>query len=159
MTAAQPRHRANDPCRTIPHISQRPLKDGLFGAAAFDIEHAIGMYATSYCTIPAEGIYERDRLEPLKSVLENCHIYLIGYTPRVDLVRAEQRQQVLELHFEILGSHYSISYDLPRELALTRTGEEYILQNSAGERFWPMCSKCNHVCARKPTPLVLRLST
>lgn len=117
--------------------STKNLKDELFGKAAFDVEHAIGMYATSYCTIPAEGIYDGDRLEPLRPVLEKCHIYLIGYTPLVDFVKAEQIEQQLVLHFQILGRTYSLSYDLPDGLSLSREGEEYVLQNALGEKFWP----------------------
>lgn len=113
------------------------IKDKLFGQAAFDVEHAIGMYATSYCTIPAEGIYEKDQLESLKPVVEKCHIYLIGYTPRIDLVQVEQKERLLVLHFQILGKHHSISYELPDDLTLSREGEDYFLRDSKGERFWP----------------------
>jgi hypothetical protein len=122
---------------TEPTESNKNLKDELFGWAAYDVEHAIGMYATSYCTIPAEGIYDKDRLEPLRPVLEKCHIYLIGYTPKVDLVTAEQVQQALVLHFRVLGKSYSLSYDLPDGLSLSREGEDYVLLSTSGEKFWP----------------------
>lgn len=62
-----------------PKESSRLSVEELFGKSAFDIEHALGMYAISFCTIPAEGIYDKDGLEPLMSVIESCHIYLIGY--------------------------------------------------------------------------------
>ncbi|MBL8380398.1 MAG: hypothetical protein JNM79_21190 [Burkholderiales bacterium] len=120
-----------------PSTPPKDITDELFGKAAFDVEHAIGMYATSYCTIPAERIYDKERLSPLKPVLEKCHIYLIGYTPRVDLIKAEQKQQVLQLNFEILGKPYAISYDLPDGMTLERDGEDYLLQNNQGEKFWP----------------------
>jgi hypothetical protein len=113
------------------------LKDTVFGKAAFDVEHAISMYATSYCTIPAEGIYYKESLAPLASVLEKCHIYLIGYTPRINLTGAEQDGHNLKLHFEIINKPYSISHDLPEGLTLKQDGEDYFLQSASGEKFWP----------------------
>lgn len=61
-----------------PKDSRKLSMEDFFGKAAFDIEHALGMYAISFCTIPAEGIYDKDALEPLMGVIETCHIYLIG---------------------------------------------------------------------------------
>lgn len=61
-------------------------RDALFKSALFDVEHALDMYAFDYCTIPAEGIYDNEALGPLMSVIESCHIYLIGYTPIINLV-------------------------------------------------------------------------
>lgn len=117
--------------------SPQDLKASMFGKAAFDIEHAIGMYATSYCTIPAEGIYEKHALDELNGVVEKCHIYLIGYTPRVSLVKAEQEGMTLRLHFEVLKKPYSLSYQLPEDLSLEQEGEDYFLQSSTGRRSWP----------------------
>ena len=63
--------------------SKQLSMEDVFGKAAFDIEHALGMYAFSYCTIPAEVISDKNALAPLISVIETCHIYLIGYTQRL----------------------------------------------------------------------------
>lgn len=111
--------------------------ENLFGNAAFDIEHALGMYATSFCTIPAEGIYEKEALEPLMSVIETCHIYLIGYTPKIEFVDAQQKEGRLELKFEALGREHIISYELPPGLSLKRDGELHYLEDTTGKRCWP----------------------
>lgn len=112
-------------------------KEEFFGKAAFDIEHALGMYAISYCTIPAEGIYDSDALAPLVDVTNKCHIYLIGYTPRINFIKAEQENTSLLLTFEVLGEAYTITYELPDGFTLGRDGELHYISDSTGKRFWP----------------------
>jgi hypothetical protein len=112
-------------------------KEVFFGKAAFDIEHALSMYALSYCTIPGEGIYDNEALAPLASVLDACHIYLIGYTPRINFVGAEQKGQCLLLSFEVLSAKHVVEFALPEDVSLGVEGELYYLSNCAGERFWP----------------------
>ena len=120
-----------------PKKSTKLNVENLFGKAAFDIEHALGMYAFSFCTIPAEGIYDRDALAPLMSVIETCHIYLIGYTPKIQFIDAQQKDGKLELKFEALGSEHIISYELPQGLSLKRDGELHYLEDTTGKRYWP----------------------
>lgn len=114
-----------------------PNKGNIFEKAAFDIEHALGMYALSFCTIPAEGIYDKKALESLGSVLDTCHIYLIGYTPRIDFVGAEQKDRNLLLSFDILSEKHVIDYVLPEDLSLKNEGGLWYLGDSAGRRLWP----------------------
>ncbi len=112
-------------------------KKDLFGRFAFDIEHALNMYAFSYCTIPAEGIYDKQVLAALGSVLDKCHIYLIGYTPRIDFVGAEQKDQHLLLSFEILSGKHVLEYELPKGLSLKADGDLWYLGDDSEGRFWP----------------------
>lgn len=104
---------------------------------AFDIEHALGMHAVNFCTIPAEGIYDKEALAPLGSVIETCHIYLIGYTPKIDFVGAEQRENQLLLSFEVLGEKHVVPFDLPEGLSLKQDGELWYIGDSSGKRYWP----------------------
>jgi len=120
----------------VKKISGSTKKD-VFGNAAFDIEHALGMYALSFCTIPAEGIYDKDALASLGSVLEKCHIYLIGYTPKIDFVGAEQKCQHLLLSFEILSKKHVLDYELPKGLSLKADGDLWYVGEASGGRFWP----------------------
>ncbi len=117
-------------------VTGSPKKD-VFGKAAFDIEHAIGMYALSFCTIPAEGIYDKDALASLGRVLDKCHIYLIGYTPKIDFVGAEQTDQHLLLSFEILSEKHVLDYELPEGLSLKADGDLWYVGDASGGRFWP----------------------
>lgn len=109
----------------------------VFGKAAFDIEHALGMYALSFCTIPAEGIYDKDALASLGLVLDKCHIYLIGYTPKIDFIGAEQKDQHLLLSFEIHSKKYVLDYALPEGVSLKTDGDLSYLGDASGRRFWP----------------------
>jgi hypothetical protein len=122
---------------SMPEQSKSPQKEELFGQALFDIEHALGMYAISFCTIPAEGIYDKETLTPLMSVIESCHIYLIGYTPIVEFVDAHQRGGRLDLDFTIAGNGHTLSYDLPEGLSLRQDGELHYLIDTSGKRCWP----------------------
>lgn len=112
-------------------------KKNFFEKAAFDIEHALGMYAVSYCVLPAESIYDKETLTSLTDVADTCHIYLIGYTPKIDFIGAEQKDGHLLLTFKILKKKHIISYKLPDGLSLKRDSEHWYLSDSSGERFWP----------------------
>lgn len=116
---------------------EKTSKTNLFGGAAFDIEHALGMYAVNYCTIPAEGIYDKAALAPLASVIETCHIYLIGYTPKIDFVGAEQKDSRLLLKFEVLKQEHVVSFELPESFSLKQDGELWYVGDSSGQRCWP----------------------
>lgn len=111
--------------------------DDFFGKAAFDIEHALGMYAFSYCIIPAEGIYDKEALAPLMSVIETCHIYLIGYTPRINFIDAVQVGSELRLKFEVLGIVHYVNFELPQGVSLKREGGLHYLEDPSGWRGWP----------------------
>lgn len=117
--------------------SDKPTLEDALGMAAFDIEHALNMYALSFCTIPAEGIYEKDALAQLAGVIDACHIYLIGYTPRIDFVAAEQKGQNLLLTFEILQQRHVAEFSLPDGISLMTDGELWYLGDGSGGRFWP----------------------
>lgn len=112
-------------------------KHDLFSGALYDVEHALGMYALSFSVIPAEGIYDKDALAPLMSVIETCHIYLIGYTPRIELVEADGNNGKLNLKFIVLGQEYIVSYDIPEGISYKHDDGLHYLENSKGQRYWP----------------------
>lgn len=114
-----------------------PSMEELFGNAMFDTEHALGMYATGYCTLPAEGIYDKEALASCMDVIESCHIYLIGLVPRINFDEARQVGSELNLEFTVLGKKYTIKYDIPEGLSLKRDGERHYLGDSSGNRYWP----------------------
>ncbi len=117
--------------------AKKSKKNEFFGRALYDVEHALGMYALSFCTIPAEGIYDKEALEPLMSVIESCHIYLIGYTPIIDFIGAEQIDKKLNLIFNMAGSEHVVSYDLPNGMLFKKDGELHYLEDESGQRYWP----------------------
>ena len=108
-----------------------------FGNALYDIEHALGMYALSFSTIPAEAIYDKAAIAPLRNVIDSCHIYLIGYTPCIEFVGANDEDGKLDLQFVIGGNEYTLSYHLPDGLSLKHEGDLHYLEDSSGKRYWP----------------------
>jgi len=117
--------------RPIPSLKNR------LEHAKFDVEHALGMYADSYCTLPAEAIYDKRMLAPFISIIESCHIYLIGLVPVIDFNGARQQGDQLELSFTVLGNNYTVKYDLPKGLLLKREEGYSYLEDSSGQRYWP----------------------
>lgn len=124
-------------------IHKRP-----FDNAAFDIEHALSMFAYNYCTIPAEGIYDKERLKPIMDVIETCHIYLIGRTPIVEFVNAKQSGNTLTLDFTIAGKGHALTHQIPDNLTLKEEDGAQYIDNPFGKRFWPsemeMQTKLSH---------------
>lgn len=118
-------------------MTKKPKKHELFGNSLFDVEHALDMYATSFCTIPAEGIYDKEALAPLMSVIETCHIYIVGLLPIINFIEAEQNSNKLSLIFTILDKKYVLESEIPDGLRLSKDDESFCLSNEKGERFWP----------------------
>lgn len=123
------------------------IKD-FFAKAAFDVEHALGMHAKDFCILPAEGIYDKEAIASISDVADRCHIYLIGYTPRVNLGEVKSADGKLLLHFDILGKQYVLDYDLPEGLSLLEEDGNYFLIDPEGRRYWPdqvdIQSRLNH---------------
>lgn len=104
--------------------------------AAFGIENALNMYALSFCTMPAEGIYDSEFLERHSSLIERCHIYLIGYTPKIEFVEASQDGQILTLTFEVLSKSHLVKFTLPEGHSLQRDGETWYIIDGSLRKYW-----------------------
>lgn len=126
--------------KTLTDDSEQTSASNIFENALNDVEHAIGMYAYSYCTIPAEAIYEKNLLQPMMAIIETCHIYFIGYTPIIDFTGANQVGDELAIELTILNKKYTAKYLVPGFTLKIEDGSN-ILENSAGERFWPDMEK------------------
>jgi len=109
----------------------------IFDDEQFDVEHALGMYATSFVTIPAEAIYNPDALKQFEAILATCHIYTIGLTPNLDFAGAKQEGANLITSFEVAGAAKELHWPLPPELTLKYENKAWYLENSEGERFFP----------------------
>ncbi|RQM78587.1 hypothetical protein EHZ47_00305 [Aeromonas jandaei] len=114
-------------------IEQRTLMAG----QKYDIEHSLGMYAIDYCTLPAEGIYDKEMLAPIMEIIKKCHIYLIGLTPIIRLTDAKQENSLLTLNYAIGNEHQIIEIDLPEGFKLISEGDKFCVENPNGERSWP----------------------
>lgn len=96
--------------------SPRPASP--FDGKAFDVENALLMYAVSYATMPAEGIYEAEALEPLLPQIKDCHIYLVGLTPvvRTEAVVVEGGDMVTS--HSVNGTLHDLRWPIPPGIEL-----------------------------------------
>lgn len=58
----------------------------------FDVEHALIMFAEDYVFLPAWAIYDDKALSELLDRARECHVYMIGYMPKVEFLSASQRK-------------------------------------------------------------------
>lgn len=119
------------------HENEDPFREFL-ASKKFDVEHALGIYAFSYFCIPAEAIYENDLEDKLGDQVRNCHIYMIGYTPKLDLKQARQEGTDLWIDFEVQGELRSISWPLGEGLELKTEGDLWYVADRSGNRFVPL---------------------
>lgn len=61
-----------------------------FRHSLFDVEHALSLYATSFFYLPANNIYDKKILKQHEEIYKNCHIYIIGYLPKISLIAFHQ---------------------------------------------------------------------
>ncbi|MES9962184.1 MAG: hypothetical protein ABW116_01465 [Candidatus Sedimenticola sp. 20ELBAFRAG] len=118
-------------------MEKKPELQKLMADKLYDIEHSLGMYAVSHCTIPAEGIYDKEALKPLMGIIETCHIYLIGLTPIIDFVDAKQENGVLILEYKIAGEDHTLSFELSEGFILKSEGDLLYVEDPNGQRSWP----------------------
>jgi hypothetical protein len=110
----------------------------IFDGKAFDIEHALIMYAKSFVTIPAFGIYDEEVLAPFLDQISNCHIYLIGLTPKIECVGVQQDGRDMITHFAVRNQRHDLRWLMPEGTVLAGDGETgWWVETSAGERIFP----------------------
>jgi hypothetical protein len=84
-----------------------------------------------------EMIYDKEEIASIASVASRCHIYVIGYTPRVDFIDAEKVKSDLLLSFDVAGKRHIIKYQVPEGFSLVQDEGFHFLLGSSGERYWP----------------------
>ena len=110
----------------------------IFKDKAFDVEHALVMYAKSFVTMPAFVIYEDQQIAPLLDQIRHCHIYIIGMTPKVNLVGANQDGQDLVTSIEVTGKRYDLRWPMPDDVTLKGDGEKgWYVEDVAGMKSSP----------------------
>lgn len=110
----------------------------IFNDKAFDVEHALIMYAKSYVTIPAFGIYEDELIAPLLEQIRHCHIYIIGLTPKLDFVGAAQEAQDLVTSVKVGGQCYDLRWPLPEGVTLKGNSQDgWYVEDQLGARYFP----------------------
>ena len=110
----------------------------VFKDKAFDVEHALIMYARSYVTMPAFGIYEDELIAPLIEQIRHCHIYIIGLTPKLDFVGATQEAEDLVTSVEIGRRRYDLRWPVPKGATLKGSDQYgWYVEDDSGGKFFP----------------------
>lgn len=104
----------------------------IFEEKLFSIENLFVIHADNFCTIPASAIYDSKSLEPFMSVIKSCHIYLIGFTPIIDLVYMSQKNRQLTMKYLIAENEHTIYYDLEEGLSLVEDEGIGKIEDSSG---------------------------
>lgn len=103
----------------------------------YDVEHSLGMYAYSYVQLPAAGLYDKEALEPFKETIETCHIYFIGFLPRVSISDWKQSGRTVSIDLEYLGKRKTVSWDFPDDVCLKEEDGCWFVEASDGQRYAP----------------------
>jgi hypothetical protein len=113
----------------------------IFKDKAFDIEHALVMYAKSFVQMPAFAIYEDEQIAPILDQIRHCHIYMIGMTPRVLLTGVTQDGQDLVTSFEVGNKPHDVRWPMSVGMTLKGNGEMgWYVEDAAGVRSFPSIS-------------------
>lgn len=102
----------------------------------YGVENSLALYATSYCYLPASGIYDKEALKQYQSVIDTCHVYMVGYLTKCEVVLLEQEGRYIRVDY-ILGSEKKSGFiPLPEDCDLVSDEHKgYFAENSKGERF------------------------
>ena len=108
-----------------------------FSQQAFGVEHALSMYAQDFVVLPAEFIYENEVRQRFKSVLDQCHIYIIGTLPTVEFLAASQDQTTLVTNHLVGGREHNLEWLLPEDVILKNDEGLWFLEDAQGNRGFP----------------------
>jgi len=124
--------------RFIPKFSKKADSvDRPSGGYKFGVEHALNMHVSSYVVLPAEAIYEKKLLKKHQCVIDRCHIYIIGYLPKLEFIGAEQVGNDLELSYLVANQNRVLRVGPIPDDVIFRVDDGYhFLEYSNGSRFW-----------------------
>lgn len=108
-----------------------------FKEKLYDVEHALVVYALSFVTLPAFAIYDQEILERFKTAVRDCHIYLIGLLPKVELKNARQEDNRLTLNVKVAGERLEVSWPVPSDMKLQWEEGAWFLLAPDGKRYGP----------------------
>ena len=109
----------------------------LMSAKKYDVEHALGLYALSFYSLPAEFIYAQNLEQQLGEGIKKCHIYLIGIVPKLEMKDTWQEGNTLLIDFEMLDQKYEVKGPIPPGMKLKKEDYLWYLSDGSGGRFSP----------------------
>lgn len=118
----------------------------MFKNKAFDIEHALNMYANGFVILPAFLIYDDEKLETMMEIIKKCHIYFIGLLPIIENQGVIRKGPNIVTQHAVAGLAYDLEWPIPEGCTFggnDQTG--WYFQNESGQRFFPAEEA---ICAR-----------
>ena len=95
------------------------------------------MYALSFATLPAAGIYDKAAWAPQEDIIKKCHIYFVGFTERLQFEHAYSEPGKVTLVYKVGGREYPLIWDFPSGYSIQRDGPKYYIDCPDGVRRWP----------------------
>jgi hypothetical protein len=95
------------------------------------------MFAYSYVHFPAAGLYDVQSLEKFAKTLKNCHIYFIGFLPRVSVLNSKQEGSVVSVELGFLTERRWVSWDFPAGYRLKELDGFWFVEGEDGQRYAP----------------------
>ena len=98
-----------------------------FEGKGFDVEHVMVLYASNFVTMSAVAIYEDEVIRPHLGQIRDCHIYLIGLMPKIEIADLKQEGAVILLPFSTwLTPSVKYAARFHRTQGLLATGQNYM---------------------------------
>lgn len=97
------------------------------------LENGLGMYASSFCTMSAESLYDSSVLSSFRSILDISHIYLIGYVEEVKFRSVKDCNNRFEAIYDVCGEQMLIEGKFPEGFNLIKTEDNFHFKNAEGE--------------------------
>lgn len=108
----------------------------LFKHGKFDVEHALDIHATSYGTFPAQALYDEAFVNKIRESSQSLHIYLIGYTPKMQIDTPRFGDGVLTISILYMGKSVELKFDVPAHFKFVQDGDECHFEDEQGRHRW-----------------------
>ena len=103
----------------------------------FDVEHALNIFASSYSTLPARAIYDEHAIDLIRGCSEEFHIYLIGYTPKIDQKSFCCENGFFCINIEYFKQPIDVKLSVPPGFKFVQTGVGCYFVDENGEKRRP----------------------
>lgn len=122
----------------------------MLGEQRYNIENCLSIYALSFATFSASQIYNEKEIREFWNFIHRCHIYFIGFVPKIKFVSARQEEQKLKLLVSIMGDKTELDFSLEPNLQLNHDGEGYFLLDlKNGRKSWVTDKAFSTACREK----------
>lgn len=104
----------------------------------FDVEHALTLESRSSLILPAGWIYDNKRLEPFLEGIKDCHVYMIGHLPIMEMNgvgRIENAQLITS--YLIAGKEHELRWNVPPGSKIEKQNGNWWVSDPEGKQLIP----------------------